>query len=208
MIQEYKPSYTNALKTLVAQSDHSVIVNAESFEIGKLLVDLQRNLSLKEIDKGLCLFQYRDPGLVTKMLTAVLAQFNAQLNVSTERMNAVALYEAAVMLSEYSHERVEDVIMCLKLVKEGKFGKIYNRIDLPVLMGWWKEYLEYKFKEKELDYISNKSEDTRNEVDTILRQNQIYRENISQRLARQEAANRKLVRQMQLNEVINNSEKK
>jgi hypothetical protein len=139
------------------------------------------------------------------MLTAVLAQFNAQLNVSTERMNAVALYEAALMLAEYSHERVEDVIMCLKLVKEGKFGKIYNRIDLPVLMGWWKEYLEYKFKEKELDYISNKSEDTRNEVDTLLRQNEINRENLSQRLARQEAANRKMVRQMQLNDAINNS---
>jgi hypothetical protein len=203
MIEKVEQYSTEALRTLVLQTQESELGRGENFEIGKLLVNIQRNISLKEVDKGKCMFQYRDPQLVAKMLIAVLAQFNAQLNVSTERMNAVALYEAALMLGDYTHERVEDVIMCLKMVKEGKFGKIYNRIDLPVLMGWWKEYLEYKFKEKELDYKSHKGEDTRNEMDTLLRQQEINRESMSQKLARQEAANRKLVRQMRINEVIN-----
>lgn len=206
MIQKIEQNNTEALRTLVLQTQESELGSGDNFEIGKLLVNIQRNISLKEVDKGRCIFQYRDPQLVTKMLIAVLAQFNAQLNVSTERMNAVALYEAALMLGDYTHERVEDVIMCLKLVKEGKFGKIYNRIDLPVLMGWWKEYLEFKFKEKELDYISHKGEDTRNEMDTLIRQQEINRENFSQKLARQEAANRSLVRQMRLNEILNANE--
>ena len=162
----------------------------EQLECGMLIIEVQNGLDYSRVNDGKCLFQYRDPQMVKKLIAAVVAQFNANINVTTERMSAVAIYETAVMLSEYTHERLEDIILMLKNAKMGVYGKIYNRIDVAVIMEWWKLYLEDKANWAEVEYRSQKGADYRTEVDTQIRQKEILMENMREKLAREKAADR------------------
>lgn len=132
------------------------------------LVKIQTNLNLDTVSNGKCMFQYRDPKIVTKMLCAIIAQFNASLNVSTTKMDAGDIYECATMLSEYTHDRFEDIILCLKMAKYGEFGKIYNRVDTLVIMDFWKQYLDRKAIHREHQYKTSKNGEYRTEADTQL----------------------------------------
>lgn len=134
------------------------------------IVDIQRSLTLATVNNGKCLFQYRNEELTLKTLCAIVGQFNASLNVTTEKMSGGDIYECAVMLAEYTHDRIEDFILCLKMAKRGDFGKIYNRVDTLVIIEFWQKYLEEKAKFMESDYLSAKSKTGhyRNELDSVI----------------------------------------
>lgn len=178
------------------KTDLSVIAETahQSFAVAKNIIDLQQALDYQTTQSGQCLFMYKDPNLLLKMIIAVLAQFNASLNVTTDRMSAIDLYEAAKMFTSYTHDRIEDIILCLKKAKAAEYGKIYNRIDLPVIMEWWRKYLDDKALALEHIYRSQKGTDCRTETDTILIQQQRRLETDRQRIERIDAAARAAAR--------------
>jgi len=63
-----------------------------------------------------------------------------------------------------------DLILCLKNVKKGLYGKIYNRVDTQVILEFWRQYLEEKAKFNEAQYSEQKSRtwESRTEVDTMI----------------------------------------
>lgn len=136
------------------------------------LIKLQNALTLDNVTQGRCLFQYKDPELVTKIICAIIAQFNASVNVSTEKMDAADIYECATLLQAYTHDRVEDIILCLRMSMQGKFGKIYNRVDTLIIMEFWNQYLDIKYQHQEYSYKAQKGSDYRTEADTQLINNE------------------------------------
>jgi hypothetical protein len=61
-------------------------------------------------------------------------------------------------LDKYSHETLEDFVLCFKMAKDGQFGIIYNRIDREVINTWMQKYLEIKAIEREAYTASSKKE--------------------------------------------------
>lgn len=48
---------------------------------------------------------------------------------------------AALWIEKHPMETFEDLILCLKNAKMGKYGKIYNRIDGQIVFDWFNQYL-------------------------------------------------------------------
>ncbi|MVM33627.1 hypothetical protein GO755_26550 [Spirosoma sp. HMF4905] len=78
---------------------------------------------------------------VLKLVCAILKLFNDGLNTSL-RMDARQLFEyALVWCGEFPNETVKDLILCLKRVKAGRYGPIFNRIDGTVVSDFFRKYL-------------------------------------------------------------------
>lgn len=74
-----------------------------------------------------------------------------------------ATQTASLFIEQFPMETFEDLLICLKNAKIGKYGKIYNRIDGQLIFTWFREYLEEKYerfeqiKRKEKDSYEAKS---------------------------------------------------
>ena len=87
---------------------------------------------------------------IEKLTCAILVAFCDTIKVTSEKPDGFEILEMATLFLEtYTHESISDLILCLKMVKQGKFGKIYNRFDLAVFNLFWKQYLEFKYEELE-----------------------------------------------------------
>ena len=47
---------------------------------------------------------------------------------------------ADLILDEYYNLNIYVIKLCFNMSKSGKFGKVYDRIDGQVIMGWLSEY--------------------------------------------------------------------
>lgn len=131
------------------------------------LVNLQNKLTVSECYGShgcvnLRLYKIKYPQgeeLALKMLCAVISMFNAALNVTTDRMSAASIYETATTIyTQHPVENVEDLILCLKMAKQGHFGKIYNRVDTMVILDFWRQYMELKQSDFETSTAITKSQ--------------------------------------------------
>jgi len=41
---------------------------------------------------------------------------------------------------EYYWYNIEDIKLCCEMVIRGRFGKVYNRVDIPMVLGWFEQY--------------------------------------------------------------------
>lgn len=44
------------------------------------------------------------------------------------------------ILEEYPYMQADDITLCFRNAMKGKYGKLYNRIDGQIIMGWLREY--------------------------------------------------------------------
>lgn len=44
------------------------------------------------------------------------------------------------ILDEYPYMQADDITLCFRNAMKGKYGKLYNRIDGQIIMGWLREY--------------------------------------------------------------------
>lgn len=44
------------------------------------------------------------------------------------------------ILEEYPYMQADDIALCFRNAMKGKYGKLYNRIDGQIIMGWLREY--------------------------------------------------------------------
>lgn len=81
---------------------------------------------------------------VVKVVCAVLRLFNDGLN-TTERMGPRQLVEYSMLWVEmFPHETVKDLFLCLKWVKAGRYGPLFNRVDGTVISEFFRKYLDEK----------------------------------------------------------------
>lgn len=170
----------------------STLPQSENLSIKLAIIDIQNSLKLENVNNNLCVFQYKNNDLVIKSYCAIIAQFNAAINITTEKMDAADIFELANTLMDHTHDRIEDFILCLKMAKRGDFGKIYNRVDGMVILDFWKQYMDLKAVTMESQYKENKSqmEHTRNEIDSILISNERIFETQKEKQIRLERAER------------------
>lgn len=45
-----------------------------------------------------------------------------------------------LIIEEYPYMQADDIALCFRNAMKGKYGKLYNRIDGQVIMGWLREY--------------------------------------------------------------------
>lgn len=68
---------------------------------------------------------------------------------------------AYMLLEEYPWLTFPDVKLCIKRGVQGTYGEIYDRLDVPVIFGWFRAYVSERIAESE----SRKREEERNEKD-------------------------------------------
>jgi hypothetical protein len=92
---------------------------------------------------------------LTKLVIVILKNFCDAMNVK-ESMNALQIIDTAnAFIDKYTHSSVDDLIVCLKNAKAGKYGKIYNRLDQQVIFDFLTQYEQEKvnhLENKQLDY--------------------------------------------------------
>ena len=44
------------------------------------------------------------------------------------------------ILEEYPYMQADDITLCFRNAMKGKYGKLYNRIDGQIILGWLREY--------------------------------------------------------------------
>ncbi|WP_168207835.1 hypothetical protein [Spirosoma sp. KCTC 42546] len=111
------------------------------------LLTLQKNLTLEVAATASTVAQVTQvhgEQTVAKLVCAILKLFNDGLN-TTLQMGARQLLEYANIWTEtFSNETIKDLILCLKRVKAGRYGPIFNRVDGTVISDFFRKYLEEK----------------------------------------------------------------
>lgn len=99
---------------------------------------------------------------VLKAIAGVILMAAEYFNVK-DMSDVQASQTASLYIEQFPMETLEDLVICLKNAKMGRYGKIYNRIDGQLIFTWFREYLEEKYerfeqiKRKEKDSYEAKS---------------------------------------------------
>lgn len=111
------------------------------------LMNISTGLSVDKCIHGVKIFQLKKQmgeNDLLKTLIFIVKNFCDSLNVK-DSMNPLQMVEAAGEIMErFTHESIDDFILCLKKGKNGDYGPIYNKIDKSVLFTFWAKYLEEK----------------------------------------------------------------
>lgn len=78
----------------------------------------------------------QDKKVLLKALSALITQLRQSLNVG-KNLDTLQVYECASLLMEkYWYFRLEEFVYVFKQVKLGKYGKVYDRLDVQVISEW------------------------------------------------------------------------
>lgn len=103
------------------------------------------------------------------MICTCLNNLNDSINIGN-KMNPDQIIETAItILSEYWMLKIDEVLNCFKMIKGGKFGKIYG-LDQPTIMGFLHTY---DTEIKAGFYKDNETVHNRRQVDTEKKQGHI-----------------------------------
>jgi hypothetical protein len=110
---------------------------------GTLLRDLEKKTDKKNMIK-----------LLTSLLIRQSGFFNLKQNLSPEQ----CAFIASDLLEVFNYETLEDVVIMLKLARQGKLGITYARLDHETIFSKWvPSYLDLKSQEREKQYLQDKN---------------------------------------------------
>ncbi|GAA4825494.1 hypothetical protein GCM10023331_07440 [Algivirga pacifica] len=104
---------------------------------------MQYELKLIEAKQGVSIAKIRkeDPAiskaLLHKALESVLNAYNIKNKPDTPEHYLDIIY---MIQSKYYYMSIEEVLYCFRNVKQGKYGKLYNRIGLDTVSEWLERY--------------------------------------------------------------------
>ena len=97
--------------------------------------------------------------LPLKALSGIILLTTEFFSGSGTQMTAAQSFQtASLLLDSYPAETIEDVLLCFKNAKQGRYGKIYNRIDGQIIFEWFKQYLDEKYSYIEMKHHNEKHE--------------------------------------------------
>lgn len=79
-----------------------------------------------------------------KLTILILKNFANTVNVKNSLNSFQMMDLAQAFIQQYTHSSLKDLILCLKMVKYGKLGPIYDRLDVPTVMDFIRKYQEAK----------------------------------------------------------------
>ncbi len=68
------------------------------------------------------------------------------LNIEIDNLSLQILIEDIVDV--YKYDSIEDIQVCLKNGRQGKYGKTYNKLNMVVFSEWMSKHLEQKAMDK------------------------------------------------------------
>lgn len=75
------------------------------------------------------------------------AIINVNQFVNVEGMNSEQIrLTASLVIQEFVNLNIADIKLCFQMGMAGRFGKLYNRIDGQIILGWLREYQEHRFE--------------------------------------------------------------
>jgi len=88
----------------------------------------------------LSLLRQRDKPALLKALSLLITQLGSSFNVG-KNLDTLQVYECATLLiDKYWYLRLEEFAYVFKQAKLGKYGKVYDRLDMQVISEWLNAY--------------------------------------------------------------------
>lgn len=118
----------------------------------KKLAEIPVYLTLRQMEK-------KDAQTLTADMVLLMVWLGEQLNV--DGMTEAQMLDASVLIvQKYGKLRLEDIALCFRNAVTGKYGKVYNRIDLMIICEWLDKYTAEldagRQYESELNHINSK----------------------------------------------------
>lgn len=83
---------------------------------------------------------------VITAITGAIIMAGEFFNVKDGITEAQAVQTASLFIDQFPLESFEDLLLCLKNAKLGKYGKVYNRLDGQMIFDWFRMYLDEKYE--------------------------------------------------------------
>lgn len=74
------------------------------------------------------------------VLVLILNDMLDFFNASNDMNDTQVAMTVDFILEEYPYMQTDDITLCFRNAMKGKYGKLYNRIDGQIIMGWIKAY--------------------------------------------------------------------
>lgn len=112
-------------------------------------ISKERNLTvdvaIKSTHIGTLVKSYGERDIVTA-ITGALLMAAEYFNVKESLSEVQAVQTASLFIDQHPMESFEDLLLCLKNAKLGKYGKVYNRLDGQMIFEWFRLYLDEKYE--------------------------------------------------------------
>lgn len=186
------------------EENNKLVIHVEKLAVAKSSVfeqiTLERSITIQRAIKGNNLQSLEKKHDFNTLVYAI----GNIINNATEFFNGSgtamtqnqALQTAALLIESYPAETIEDVILCLRYAKTGKYGKVFNRIDGQIIFEWFRQYLDEKYTIVEDMHRDNKIIESEKRINEL----SMVSEGITQVLA---SINKKTEPEKKQNESVN-----
>jgi len=114
----------------------------------------------------------QDKKVLLKALSVLITQLRQSLNVG-KNLDTLQVYECASLLMEkYWYFRLEELVYVFKQVKLGKYGKVYDRLDVQVISEWLHLY---DTSERLVELERQRKLEQKTEADALLSNEEVQR---------------------------------
>ena len=142
----------------------------ETLSISKAIVSGSQNIGLMELqlsiektfDKPLMskVFKGENEGTIAFGVVEVLInRFIESFGFSTKPNKTIVDMMVVDALTKFKYETLDDLIIFLKMCRQGEFGTTHKGIDSNLVFGsWLPQYLDLKAQKREINYQKSKAE--------------------------------------------------
>ncbi len=92
--------------------------------------------------------QYSQLGLITSVAIFIYHSCINGFNITRNINEHQAVQIAGEIVIDHEFETMDDIFMMMKMATSGRLSKHYQSIDKSMVLGWWREYLDYKYEQK------------------------------------------------------------
>ncbi len=156
-----------SLTDLIAEHNWQPLVNAGTFEEEKALLSLDatkkeyldnlphrniQDIALMPTATLATIKKYRDETKMIAAVCAVLVEASEMLNLGRPMSDYQIKETAKLIFSEYYFLTIADLKVCFRDGIKGRYGQVFDRLDVAVIFGWLNVYAEERaayFAEKE-----------------------------------------------------------
>jgi hypothetical protein len=124
------------LITLILQSSQNPVLGTQLLERQAAMTPALALASGEQLSR----LRQRDKPALLKALSLLITQLGNSFNVG-KNVDTLQVYECATLLAEkYWYLRLEEFVYVFKQARLGKYGKVYDRLDVQVISEWLSTY--------------------------------------------------------------------
>ena len=82
----------------------------------------------------------RGEAIARAVLVLIMNDMLDFFNAGNDMNDTQVALTVDLILEEYPYMQADDITLCFRRAMKGKYGKLYNRIDGQIIMGWLREY--------------------------------------------------------------------